>query len=145
MTWQFRRTKRFGPLRLVLSKRGVGASVGFGPQGERGRERGRGRPGRPPQSELSDQGSLIFGTFRQHARRPQTRFRSTVADQTEVDPRAGRGSTCQALAVLAQKRTTLRAGRRPGSGWPLRVAPTSRGSRWCCNGPAPPKSQCPRG
>jgi hypothetical protein len=31
MAWLFRRSKTFGPLRLVLSKRGVGASVGFGP------------------------------------------------------------------------------------------------------------------
>lgn len=29
--WQFRRTRSFGPLRLSLSRRGVGASIGFGP------------------------------------------------------------------------------------------------------------------
>lgn len=29
--WQFRKTKRFGPLRFSLSRRGVGASIGFGP------------------------------------------------------------------------------------------------------------------
>jgi hypothetical protein len=31
MAWRFRKTKTFGPLRLVLSKRGVGASIGFVP------------------------------------------------------------------------------------------------------------------
>ena len=29
--WQFRKSKRVGPFRLSLSRRGVGASIGFGP------------------------------------------------------------------------------------------------------------------
>ena len=29
--WQFRKSKRLGPLRLSLSRRGVGVSIGFGP------------------------------------------------------------------------------------------------------------------
>lgn len=29
--WQWRRSKSFGPLRVSVSKRGVGASIGFGP------------------------------------------------------------------------------------------------------------------
>jgi hypothetical protein len=31
MAWRFRKTKSFGPLRLSLTRRGVGASIGFGP------------------------------------------------------------------------------------------------------------------
>jgi Protein of unknown function (DUF4236) len=31
MIWRFRRSKTFGPLRLVLNRRGVGASIRFGP------------------------------------------------------------------------------------------------------------------
>lgn len=31
MAWQLRRTTTFGPIRLTLTRRGVGASIGFGP------------------------------------------------------------------------------------------------------------------
>ncbi len=31
MGWQFRKTKSFGPLRLTVTRRGVGTSVGAGP------------------------------------------------------------------------------------------------------------------
>lgn len=31
MGWRLRRSKRFGPLRLTLSRRGVSTSVGWGP------------------------------------------------------------------------------------------------------------------
>lgn len=31
MAWRFRKSKVLGPLRLTLTRRGVGASIGFGP------------------------------------------------------------------------------------------------------------------
>lgn len=31
MAWQFRRTKKIGPIRLSFTKKGIGTSIGFGP------------------------------------------------------------------------------------------------------------------